>query len=79
MYTCLNLPLTAAYYFGAPIAGMASVISGYPAPLMVGGKKKKICETNKTQTYETLNKSKIFKKIKIFIKEKKKSSRRRRN
>ena len=38
-FTCVTLPLTAAYYFGAPIAGMASVIAGYP-PLMIGGKKK---------------------------------------
>ena len=38
-FTCVNLPLTAAYYFGAPIAGMASVIAGYPPP-MIGGRKR---------------------------------------
>ena len=37
--TCVNLPFTAAYHFGPAIAGMSSVISGYPAPLAGGGKK----------------------------------------
>ena len=70
MYTCLNLPLTAAYYFGAPIAGMASVISGYPAPLMVGGKKG-IHANKKDQNAKirNVNKSKIFnKKLKSLLK-----------
>ena len=51
-FTCVTLPLTAAYYFGAPIAGMASVIAGYP-PLMIGGRKrsKKKSRKNKKIRY----------------------------
>lgn len=78
MYTCLNLPLTAAYYFGAPIAGMASVISGYPAPLMVGGKKRKSAKRTKRKPTKRSTKVRYSKKLKSSLK-KKKSSRRRRN
>ena len=80
MYNCLNLPLTAAYYFGAPIAGMASVISGYPAPLMVGGKKRKSAKRTKQKRKPTKRSTKVrySKKLKSSLK-KKKSSRRRSN
>ena len=67
--TCLNLPFTSAYHFGPAIAGMSSVISGYPAPL-AGGKKRSKRKTKK--------RSKVSKKMK-YTKKRKSSTKKRKS
>lgn len=74
--TCLNLPFTAAYHFGPAIAGMASVISGYPAPLAGGGKKR---SKRKTKKRSKVSKKMRYSKKRKSSTKKRKSSRKRRN